>query len=91
MLCIWPNRQDGIVSGQPAWIRWKCRLSPFRAVLPLRPAEALRGDGDEEDGDVVVSAVGVGGVDKVLAGSFEVGGGGASEDGGDFFVLDLAG
>ncbi len=50
----------------------------------------LLGDCDEQDGDVVVAAFGVGGVDEGLAGEVEAGGG-AGEDGGDRGVVELAG
>jgi len=49
------------------------------------------GTGDEEDGDVVAAAVGVGGVDEGVAGGFERGGGRPGEDAGDFRVVEFAG
>lgn len=47
------------------------------------------GNAEEEDGDVVVAAMGVGGVDEGVAGRFEPGF--VVEDGGDLQVGDVAG
>ncbi len=91
MRCIWPNLRDETVSGQLKRIPRGFQLLSIRAILLPRPAETLRGDGDEEDCDVVVAAVGVCCVDEGLAGGFQVADGGAGEDGGDFGVFEFAG
>ena len=73
--------------------RWAVRGWAVRRLavqVLFEGAGVLLRAGDEEDGDVVASAVGVGSFDEGLAGGFE-GGGGGVEDRGDFGVGEFAG